>query len=744
MDPQGNAIGGGARIDGPSVQARDVHGGIHLHTSPAPPPVRPPVPRQLLPVSSHFTDRKRDLAALDELAAAAPLIVVSGPAGVGKTALVSRWLRGTAGGEGGGDRFPDGHLYADLRGHSPDGPAPPTEVLGQFLRALGVGQVPAELAEQTALWRSVTAGLRLAVMLDNAYTAAQARPLLPGGEGSLAVVTSRARLTGLRTDGAVFHQLGLLDREAAVELLTRGIGRERFERDEAAAGKVAELCGGLPLAVCLASARLASRPRQPVRAMADALARDQTRLAVLTIEGETAVQSALDGSYAVLDEEAARLYRRLGLLPMPVFDTCVAAAACAVSPEEADRALDALVEANLLEDIGPDTFRFHDLVRLHARERATADESERTREETLRRVVDWHLATATEAQRRLTPAQAVLERDHVPPGLPVPFDDDAGALAWLDAHRTGLMAAARCAAEHGWDGRAWQLVDAMWPLFLRLRPYDLWIEAHELGLSAARRAGHPAAERQMLNSGAIGLRGAGRTADAISWYERSLAAARAAGDARDEGQALHGLGGCWRDAGRPREAVRHLEAAIEVWERCGYPRGAALARIILGEIALDAAPGSDPGVAPESDLDAGGGADLGARPDDAPGPASGARAAERAARYFERAHAGLLAVGDPYGAAPAQAFLGYAHALAGAYETGQAELERAERTFAEAGARHWQARALELSGRAAQAHGDPETARRRYEDSLALYTAVGSRDADRLRQRLDGLGQAGD
>ncbi|MEV0260012.1 tetratricopeptide repeat protein [Streptomyces sp. NPDC050617] len=724
MDPHANVIGGSTQLNGPTVQARQISGGIHLHGASPP---RPPVPRQLLPVSPHFTDRTADMAALGAVyarcaAASAPLIVVSGPAGVGKTALVSAWLRRTAG------DFPDGQLYADLRGHAPEGAASPGEILGQFLRALGVPQIPADLAEQTALWRSVTAGLRIAVMLDNAFTAAQARPLLPGAEGNLTVVTSRWRLTGLRTDGAHFHQLGLLDPSTARELLVRGVGADRIENESAAALKVVSLCAGLPLAVCLASARLAARPRQPVRAMADALARDRRRLAVLTIEGEPAVQSALDESYAVLDAAAARLYRLLGLLPVLDFGAHAAAAACAVPLPEAERLLDALVEANLIEDIALDTHRFHDLVRLHARGCGERDESEAACGEALRRVADWYLATATEAQRLLTPIQLTLERDYAYPSeLSPPFSTDSEpaaesasvptdapfaeteALAWLEAQRLNLMAVLRSAADRGWHSTAWQLVDAMWPLFLRRRHYDLWSEAHIIGLAAARAAGNGAAERQMLNSGAIGLSAAHRLDDAIEWYGSSLEAARAAGDIRDEGQALLGLGACHRDAGRLEQAVPYLEEAITAWEGAGYHRGTALARMVLGEIAL------------ERDE------------------------AGRAVEHFVWAHAVLVGVEGPYDVARALAFLGRARARAGAHEEGLDQLGQALSVFEATGSVHWQARTLEMLGdcareRAIDADDSGEhaaAARRFYEQALPLYDHLSPDDAARLRSRLE-------
>ncbi|MDX2678105.1 tetratricopeptide repeat protein [Streptomyces sp. NY05-11A] len=690
-----NTIGGSARFYGPTVQARDVHGGIQVQTaSPQP----PPTPRQLLPVPAHFTDRREELAALDRLltrrvdtASRQPLIVVNGPAGIGKTTLVSRWLRGHE------SAFPDGQLYADLRGHAADGPAGPGEILGRFLRALGAWAVPVDLAEQASLWRSVTADLRIAVMLDNAFTAAQIRPLLPGGPGGLVVVTSRHRLTGLRLDGADFHRLQALGPAAGVELFIRGVGERRVCGELPAVRQVVNLCAGLPLAVCLAAARLAARPGQPVAALADALRPDVGRLAALEVEGEATVRKALDASYAVLGPEAARMYRALGLLPLPDFDSRTAAAACGQSLQWAERRLDELVEAGVLEDIGPDTFRFHDLVRVHAHHRATTTDTEAHRERVLRQVADWYLLTATEAQRAITPIQFTLPRTYAhPSALPTPFTGEPGAIAWLHDRRGHLMAILRLAAERGWHATAWQLVDAMWPLFLRRRHYDLWIEAHRIGLAAARSDGHREAERQMLNSGAIGLSAARRIDDATEWYTQSLYAARDAGDARDEGQALLGLGGCHFEAGRFAEAVSHLNRAARMWEECGYPRGVALARIMLGEVALA-----------EHDPD-------------------------RAVTCFTEARTGLLAVADPHDAARALVFLGRARALTGHHATGTAQMEEALAVFTASGAVHWQARTLEMLGDTAREQGEDAAADEFRARALALYETTSPADARRL------------
>lgn len=734
----GNSIDGSARIQGTAIQAHGIHGDVHIHPAPAAPagPRGYDVPRQLLPVPDHFTDRVRELADLDQRAADSPgapvIAVISGPAGVGKTTLARRWLLGLA------DAFPDGQLYADLRGHSEGGPARPGELLGQFLRALGQERVPADLGEQAALWRSATAGSRIAVLLDNALSAAQVRPLLPGGARALTAVTSRGRLSGLGMDGATFHPLDVLGTGDAVELLRRRIGADRVTREPEAALAVAEACAGLPLAVCVAAARVASRPRQPLAAMAGALGGGAGgALDVLRVEGEYAVRGALDASYRLLSPELARGYRRLGLAPVPLIGVEAAAAACALRTREADQLLDELAEVNLLEDLGPDPrtgsgrYRFHDLVRAHARQLAATHEGPAGSGAAVRRVVDFYLYAATEAEALLTPSHRILPRRYDRrPAPPPPFADASGALDWLDTERAHLMAALRTAAEHGWHDTAWMLADAMWPLFLRLRPYELWVEAHEIGLAAARRAGDREAESQMLTSGGAGLRNAGRPDEAVGWFGQALEVARERVAAareqppdpggpdvltaarRAEAQALHGLGQSHRLAGRLTEALHCFRLALPLREAIGYTRGAALTRICLGDVALAAG-----------------------RPEEALPELAAARAA-------------LLSEDDPYDAARALAFLGRAALRcagddATAVESAKGQLTEALGEFEATGSVHWQGRVLEMLGEAAEERGETERARAWYGRALARYRSVSAPDVRRLEDRLSGLGPGG-
>ncbi|MDH6139208.1 tetratricopeptide (TPR) repeat protein [Kitasatospora sp. GP30] len=688
-----NAISGSAQVSGNVLQVGEVRGDVHLH---APAASTIPVPRQLPLPPAQFTGRLAELDALDQLGAESRVLVVNGPAGVGKTALLLSWLHGRT------ERFPDGQLHADLRGHGPEGPASALATLGGLLRAFGVDRIPGEADEAAALWRSVTAGRRILLMLDNALTAAQVRPLLPGTADAAVVVASRNRLTGLGVDGAAFLSVGLLDEVAAAGLLVRRIGDRRAQAEPAAVGQVVARCAGLALAVSLVAARLAARPQLTVAAVVAALDRENGRLAALRLDGEPAVQSALDASCACLAAAPARLYRRLGLLPFGEFGADDAAALIDEPPLVAEELLDSLAEANLVEELGADRYRFHDLVRLHAALLARTEESDADVEAALGRVVEWYLATARTAERLLTPSHAGQREDNrrQHQGLPFAPDDQAAALAWLDQKRTQLAAAVRTAVGQHWDRPAWQLVDAMHPLFLRLRAPELGDELHRLGLAAARRDGNPAAVARMLTDGARRLDNLGKPEESGAWYQQAYELARTGGGLKEQAQALHGLGRSHRSAGRLTEAQECFQEALRLREAVGYQRGAELTRLLLAEVAM--ARGRPESAVPE----------------------------------LESAHRSLMSLGDPYEAARALAFLGQARTALGRFDAAAQALEEAAGLFRAAGSAYWEARVLELSGQLAEARDTPEQALACYRESLARYQQVGAADRDRLSEAV--------
>ncbi|WP_180930130.1 tetratricopeptide repeat protein [Streptomyces sp. AJS327] len=702
----GNTIDGSARVYGPTVQAgavRDVH--FHQSVSAQPPPESSPfrVPRELPAARPYFVGRDAELRELDAYRSAVPdsgvqLLVVSGLAGVGKTALLTHWLRGCA------DEFPDGQLYAELNGYDSAGPKEPGAVLEHLLRSIGVRSVPTETYERVALWRSLTANRRLAVMVDDALTAGQVRPLLPSGAGSLTVVTSRNHLTGLLVDGATLYRLDTLSTEASVELLAGSGVAPRVRREPDAAREVARLCARLPLALCLAASQLAVRPGQTLSSLADSLAGAQGPLEALRADGEAAVRVALDASYRLLPPDAAVLYRALGLLPAPSYDPAMAAAVTGQSAAERDRSLEVLLDNNLLEELAPERYRFHDLVLPHARECAESADTAEQRGRTLRRYVDWCLATATAAEELLTPSHRNLARTYVEPPAETPrFSDETMALRWLETHGGALEGAVRQCAEAGWHATCWQLVDASWPWFLRLRPTEWWVKAHQLGIVSARALSDREAVSRMLTSGGAGLRNAARHGEAATWYAEALEHARSHQGPREVAQALNGLGNACLAAGELTDAEGYFVEALTLRESIGYSRGAALSRVCLGQTALAA--GRHPHAVP----------------------------------LLTRARDELLAAGDAYDAARALAFLGEATAGAGDYPSGERLLRQAVDEFRATGSAHWRARTLEKHGQAAQEHGDVAVARDSYRTARDIYRPLSPTDAARLEELLAAL-----
>ncbi len=336
---------------------------------------QPVAPRQLPPGAVEFVGRREHLERLTRAASAgAPVVVISGEAGSGKTALAIRFAHEAAG------RFPDGQLFVDLQGHAAGRPVGAVEALRRFLRALGTtpDRVPADQEEAAALYRSLVAGKRMLVLLDNAGSAGQVRPLLPGAAGCLVAITSRSRLPGLLArSGGTPVTLGPLTEPEAMTLLRTLLGGTRVDAEPAAATAIAARCAFLPLAVRIAAERAAHRPRLPLAQLAAELAAEHDRLDALTAGEDpgTTIRSVLSWSYHSLPPAAARLFRLLGLHPGPDISVPTAAALAGISTAEAARLLETLAGIHLLEETAPGRYHLHDLLRAYAAERATTGET---------------------------------------------------------------------------------------------------------------------------------------------------------------------------------------------------------------------------------------------------------------------------------------------------------------------------------------------------------------------------------
>ncbi|MDG9716410.1 tetratricopeptide repeat protein [Streptomyces sp. DH24] len=695
-------------VHGPAIQAGTVYGGIRIG-------VEAGSARQTpwqLPATVRVVDRARELAALErhragaERAGRPALAALSGLGGVGKTAVALKWLHALR------PRFPGGQLYADLGDQSPAGPASPPEVLARFLRALGVPapQVPATLAERVALYRSLTADRPLVVLLDDAVSAAQVRPLLPAG-GSVTAVTSRRRMPGLTVDGCYPVHLEPLDHEAAVELLadTLSDGRVAAQPDDARA--LVELCAGLPLAVRVAGARLAARPERRITTMVRALAEEHDRLEALAIDGDHSVRAALDLSYEALPAPAARLYRLLGLHPGPEFGGPVAAALLG-SEGNAERLLETLHDASLLFAAGEERHRFHDLVRLHAVAKADEDEPPQERARALRRMADHYLAGATRAEEIIDPQHRTMARDYAAePVVAADVGDDAeAALNWLERELPNLMAVIRRARAEGFPTVGWQLADALWPLFLRRKFYDDWRAAHEEGLAAAGELGDVAAECRMLTSGGVGELGAGTHDRALRMFERAARLFLDSGDRLGRARTLNYRGLALQRLGRLDEAADLFGRAATELPACGDERAGGLARLNLADVAL---------------------------------------AAGRAAEAVDQAAAArrtLHDAGDTYNTARAALALGRAHLALDRLDEAEELLSSALATLRAMAANYEAARALGSLAEVAERRGRQRLALDRCREALDLYSSVGrsrSDEAEAARQRLTRLDGGG-
>lgn len=575
-------------------------------------------PRQLPRDVGEFVGRRREL---DAAQAGLPLVAIAGPGGVGKSAFVVRLAHRLAAG------FPDGQLYVDLQGSSAGlRPLEPLDVLGRFLRALGERDSDlATVAEAGAAFRAATATRRLLVVLDNAHDLAQVRPLVPGGATTATLVTSRRVLSTL--DGATHLTLGVLPPDDAVTLLGRLAGSRRVAAEAAAARRVADWCGRLPLALRIAGGRLAARPSWTVQTLASRLADARRRLDELSLP-DLDVRSSIEVSHAHLagsddpDDRAAA--HALALLAQPDGEELGLAAAAALlglDPVDADRVLERLVDEQLLESPAPTRYRLHDLMRLYARSLpSTVDE------DALPRLLHWYAATCWQAFRLLRPSDGRVATAGPWASGGAAFDDVTQALDWLETERPNLVAAVRqvAAVPRLPDAAATQLARALFAFF-HVRGYlNDWIEVNRAARAVAVRAGDRTAQAHACRDlgAAYELRGeyqhaleclhdgldgyttvgdrAGQAAclnsiglvhdslgqleEAVSCLERSLAISRDLADRHSQGISLNNLGEVYGRLGSYRQALGCLDEALAIFRSTGNGPGQAAVQANLGDV----------------------------------------------------------------------------------------------------------------------------------------------------------------
>lgn len=570
------------------VQARDVSGGVHFHgLSVSDGVVRP---WQLPAVIRDFTGRAGDVAALDALLretdarpAAVVISAIDGAAGIGKTTLAVFWAHRVR------DRFPDGALYANLRGYGPGVPAEPGEVLEGFLRALGVpaGRIPDDLGQRMGLYRSVLDGRRVLIVLDNANAAGQVRALLPGGGGSLAVVTSRASLTGLVVgQGAARINLDLLPRDEALALLGSIVGSRRAAAEPAALEAIAVACARLPLALRVAGQRAATRHRLSLADVAEELADQRSRLDALSDPGdeETAVRAVFSWSYTALPHRQARLFRLVGVHPGVEIEVYAAAALDDTTPADARRELEALVGVHLLEPVARDRYMTHDLLRAYAAELSEQHDSEAERHQATLHLLGYYIHIADTADRTAISHRWRLSCDAAPcPRHAPPINTLDRAIAWFDIEHTNLVAAARHAADSGLHVFAWQLTAALNGLSAYRGNRDEWESILSIGLASTQTLGDKLAEHYLQLASADRLVTLRRVRDAERHVRRALALANELHDPYASAWATQGLAFVSVEAGKFGQAAVYARQAMEDFNRLGDAWAMATAANNLGE-----------------------------------------------------------------------------------------------------------------------------------------------------------------
>ncbi|MFI7120444.1 ATP-binding protein [Amycolatopsis sp. NPDC049868] len=532
-------------------------------------PTRTPVvsvPAQLPSGITSFVGRQREIDALDALRGEAAgggvvLAVLEGMAGVGKTSLAVQWAQRVK------QDFPDGQLFANLRGYGPGAPADPGEVLRSFLRALGVpvADVPADLDDRAASLRSVLAGRSVLIVLDNARSADQVRPLLPGHAGCAVVVTSRVALHGL-TISADAHRVPvpLLTERESFSLLDRLAGNGRRFADRTALADMVSGCGGLPLALRIVGERLAHN--RNLANVASTMRSAGGRLTALTTEEKaTSLPSVLSWSYDALPGDVASGLRLLGLHPGPHWDSTAAAALLGTDPAETHRLLDALADSHLLLAHRADgRFEFHDLVREYARGRADEEPAQR-RSAALRRLAEHCVAGAADAAGSMGAGDPNRRPLLTPVAEHVRFTGAEDAATWLAAEMPTLIAIAEQSSADG-GTYARDLSTVLWQVLRVHGHYDALRTLHRLALTEAQRAGDAIGIQQALVDLAAICARLGHFDEAVTHLTRCL---DVDGSPVVTGRALNILGTVYGQLGRYANAADHLSRAVTVSRETG-------------------------------------------------------------------------------------------------------------------------------------------------------------------------------
>ncbi|MER6993475.1 BTAD domain-containing putative transcriptional regulator [Saccharopolyspora hirsuta] len=664
--------------------------------------IKRPIPAELPPAPAGFVGRRRELGELDRLLAerergSTLLAVLTGIAGVGKSALALTWAHRVE------QEFPDGQLYASLRGyHSEREPLSPGEALTSMLKALGVAAdaIPVELDDRAALYRSLLAKRRVLVLLDNARDSDQVRPLLPGSAESMVLVTSRRRLDGLVVrSGATVLPLETLPTESAIELLDRAGVPGKSASEPVAAAELADLCGGLPLALRIAAARLAANPARGVSDLVHELTDERNRLHALDIDddADTSVRRAFDISYRSLHPVHAETFRLLGLVPGHTFTADAVAALCDTDPASAQRRLRALALAHLVVEPEPDRFGMHDLLRVYARDLLAESDDPGA----LRRLLNHYLVIADHARRFLRPTRDELNFAGDTPHPEI--NDRAQALDWFDAEWPNLVAAVRAANARGMHDLAWQLARLQFNYLMVRCPWEDWIRVYTDGLDSARAIDDPTGKVLMSAGLGVAHSRSGQLDEALAHYDESYRVAVANDDASRRAMTQINMASVLFRLKRYDEAKAHCQDALRVYRSLGdrYFEAGALNNLAMVE------------------------------------QVNGER--EEALAHLREAEALYRAADDLDTLAMVLNNCGEVCIELGRLDDGERYHHEALDVALKCGSAMRQASAHLGLGDAARCRGDLAVTRTRWETALAIFEAEGSPRASEARERLEGL-----
>ncbi|HEY2575676.1 MAG TPA: tetratricopeptide repeat protein [Streptosporangiaceae bacterium] len=682
-------------------------------------------PRQLPPAAGQFVGRAEELKELSELldqvadsGGTAVISAIGGTAGVGKTALAVHWAHQVA------EHFPDGQLYVNLRGFDPSGPpVGPEDAVRGFLDALGIPaeRIPVGLDARTGLLRSLLAGRRVLVLLDNARDAGQVRPLLPATPGCLTLITSRNELTSLAaTHSAQLISLDVLTGVEATELLERRLGRQRIVGERPAVAQLTRLCARLPLALTIISARAAVRRSLPLTSLVSELRDTHGVLDALTPDPPSSnpptlhppslgapsgrytpasVRAVFSWSCRQLGDQAARMFRLLGAHPGPDISVPAAASLAGLTADQAGRLLGELASASLLAEHSSGRFVFHDLLRAYAIEQARGDPAELHAARL--RSLDHYLQTGFAAALLLEPHRAGIKLSPPQPGVQTePLATYQEALTWLDAELQVMLAAVSMAADHSYDVHAWQLAWTMADfLDCRGRWHD-WLATQQIALDACIRLGDLVGQGHARRSLAHACSELGRYDDTRSHLAEALRLYRETGDVLGRARCHKDMAAVLERQSSYGTAIEHAEHALELFRAVSYAPGEANALNAIGWCHAMA----------------------------------GHHAF--ALSYCQQAIDLQRELGDKLSEAGTWDSLGYAHHHLGQYPDAIACYRRALEFCQEVGHRRNQAEVLDHLAETQQASGDAAAARESWRQALAILNDLDHPDADRIRVRL--------